>query len=108
MALTQQLFKSLIIDPVAVLRSIAYDASLFERCTAAMISLALAEQMEDRSHKPIQQFLQELFHIIYSGTHATAELPRLHPGCLGIALVPTLLAAKILIVIHSSKQENLQ
>jgi hypothetical protein len=57
----------------AVLRSIAYDASLFERCTNAMITLALAEQAEDRSHKPIQQFLQELFHVIYSGRHATVE-----------------------------------
>jgi hypothetical protein len=50
-----------------VLRSIAYDASLFDRCVAAMIPLALAERSEDRTH------LEELFHIFSSGTHATIE-----------------------------------
>jgi hypothetical protein len=50
-----------------VLRSIAYDAFLFDRCVAAMIPLALVEPPDDRSH------LEGLFHIVRSGTHATIE-----------------------------------
>ena len=39
-----------------------------------MITLALAEQVEDRNHKPIQDRTSSgLLHIIYSGTHATVE-----------------------------------
>ena len=50
-----------------VLRSIAYDASLFYRCVAAMIPLALAEPLDGWTH------LDGLFHIFLSGTHATIE-----------------------------------
>jgi hypothetical protein len=56
----------------AVLRSIAYDAALFERCVAAMIPLALAEPSDDRTH-PIEGALEGLCHIFLSGTHATIE-----------------------------------
>jgi hypothetical protein len=55
-----------------ILHSIAYDASLFERCIAAMIPLALAEPEDDRTH-PIEGALEGLFHIFLSGTHATIE-----------------------------------
>lgn len=55
-----------------VLRSIAYDASLFDRCVAAMIPLALAEPLDDRSH-PIRGALEGMFHFLYSGTHAAIE-----------------------------------
>jgi hypothetical protein len=55
-----------------ILHSIAYDASLFDRCAAAMIPLALAESPDDRTH-PIQGALEGLFHIVLSGTHATIE-----------------------------------
>lgn len=54
-----------------VLRSIAYEAALFDRCVATMIPLALAEPT-DRSH-PIRDALKGLFHIYLSGTHATIE-----------------------------------
>lgn len=55
-----------------VLHSIAYDASLFDRCVAALIPLALAEPSDDRTH-PIEAILEGLFHIFLSGTHATIE-----------------------------------
>jgi hypothetical protein len=55
-----------------VLRSIAYDASLFDRCVAAMTPLAIAEQSDQRI-RPVLGAFKTLFHIIYSGTHATIE-----------------------------------
>lgn len=55
-----------------VLHSIAYDASLFERCVSAMIPLALAEPSEDRTH-PLEGALEGLFHLFLSGTHATID-----------------------------------
>ncbi|MGN6572649.1 MAG: hypothetical protein ACTHLO_14670 [Pseudolabrys sp.] len=56
----------------SVLRSIAYDASLFERSIAAMIPLALNEP-DNAGHQPIAAGLESLFHIFLSGTHATVE-----------------------------------
>lgn len=55
-----------------VLRSIAYEASLFDRSIAAMTLLAVAEPSNDQTH-PIEGALEELFHIFLSGTHATIE-----------------------------------
>lgn len=55
-----------------VLQLVAYDASLFDRCVAALISLALAEQSHDKDNI-ISRGLAELFHIVHSGTHATIE-----------------------------------
>lgn len=55
-----------------VLHSIAYDASLFDRCVAAIIPLALAEPSDGRTHR-IEAALEGLFHIFLSGTHATIE-----------------------------------
>jgi hypothetical protein len=56
----------------SILHSIAYDASLFDRCVAAMILLALAEPIDDRTH-PVEGALEALFQIFLSGTHATIE-----------------------------------
>jgi hypothetical protein len=47
-----------------VLHSIAYDASLFDRCTAAMIQLALAEPSDGGTH-PIGGALEGLFICFY-------------------------------------------
>jgi hypothetical protein len=55
-----------------ILHSIAYDASLFDRCVAAMIPLALAEPSDGRTH-PVEGTLEGLCHIYLSGTHATIE-----------------------------------
>ncbi|MEA2895136.1 MAG: hypothetical protein QOJ84_751, partial [Bradyrhizobium sp.] len=65
-----------------ILHSIAYDASLFDRCGAAMIPFALAEPSDDRTH-PIGGALEGLCHIYLSGTHATIEQRvRVVDGCL--------------------------
>lgn len=94
-----------------VLHSIAYDASLFERCVAAMISLALAEPSDGRTH-PIEQALEGLFHIILSGTHATIEQrarvadsllhsPEPKKRSLGLELFTALLKAEHFSATHS-------
>jgi hypothetical protein len=54
-----------------ILRSIAYAPSLFSRCVAAMIPIALSEPT-DRSHSA-RTDLEGLFHLFLSGTHATIE-----------------------------------
>lgn len=65
-----------------ILRSIAYDALLFDRCVAAMISLALAEPSDGRTH-PISGALEELCHLYLSGTHASIEQrAKVVDGCL--------------------------
>jgi len=55
-----------------ILQLIAYDASFFDRCISALIPLACAEQSGNHS-PPVGDALKSLFHIIYSGTHATIE-----------------------------------
>lgn len=55
-----------------ILHSIAYDASLFERCIAAMIPLAIAEQLDGQTG-PVEGALESLFQLFLSGTHATIE-----------------------------------
>ncbi|MBX3424622.1 MAG: hypothetical protein KF688_02980 [Pirellulales bacterium] len=55
-----------------ILQSIAYDESLFDRCVAVLIPLALAEKSDDRSH-PLRDAIKSLFHVVLSGTHATIE-----------------------------------
>ena len=55
-----------------ILNSIAYDASLFDRCVKAKIQLVLADQSDNRI-RPNLDAIKALFHIVYSGTHATIE-----------------------------------
>jgi hypothetical protein len=55
-----------------ILRSIAYDATLFDRCVIAMIQLGAEEPADHQTH-PIEGILEGLFHLILSGTHATIE-----------------------------------
>lgn len=54
----------------SILRSIAYDASHFDRCVAAVILLVLAEEPDNRT-RPTRDSVKNLFHIYLSGTHAT-------------------------------------
>ncbi len=54
-----------------LLYSIAYDASLFNRCVAGMIRLALAESSDGPNH--VRRALDGLFHILLSGTHASVS-----------------------------------
>lgn len=56
-----------------VLRSLAYDPVLFERCTALMITIAEASNVNnDEEHGDVKIFAS-LFPICFSGTHATIE-----------------------------------
>jgi hypothetical protein len=95
----------------AVLNSIAYDASLFDRCIAAMIPLTLSEPSDEGTH-PISETLEGLFHIFFSGTHATIEqragivdglLNSNEPGkrSLGLQLLEALLQADHFSPTHS-------
>lgn len=56
----------------SLLRSIAYDAELFDRCVAGLIAMALAEPQDGRSEYA-EESLVGLFHIFLSGTHAKVE-----------------------------------
>lgn len=56
----------------SLLRSIAYDANLFDRSVAGLITLALAEPQDGRS-KDAEDTLSGLFHAFLSGTHAMVE-----------------------------------
>jgi hypothetical protein len=55
-----------------ILQAIAYEAHLFDRSLTAMISLALAERSDARTHR-IKDEMKGLFQICLSGTHATVE-----------------------------------
>lgn len=55
-----------------ILRSIAYDSLLFDRCTAVLIALATAEALNSRSHSAGNS-IKGLFQIFLSGTHASVE-----------------------------------
>jgi hypothetical protein len=57
----------------SVLRSLAYDATLFERSVSALIRLAAAETPSDTRTLPSEGALEGLFHLFLSGTHATIE-----------------------------------
>jgi len=54
-----------------LLRSIAYDAALFERCTALIVQIVTAEDVNPQAHGT--QIFTSLFHLLLSGTHATIE-----------------------------------
>lgn len=55
-----------------LLRSLAYDADLFDRCVAILCRFALSEKSNEKSNS-IRDLLKSLFWLHLSGTHATAE-----------------------------------
>jgi hypothetical protein len=57
---------------VHLVRSLAYDSSMFDRAARLLASLAEAEE-GDRHHKEASDVFESLFTIILSGTHATIE-----------------------------------
>ena len=57
-----------------ILQLIAYDASLFDRCIAALIPLACAAQSENHSH-PVGDVLNSLFQMGVTGIPLRSELP---------------------------------
>lgn len=61
---------------IRLLRSLAYDAKLFERCVALIIKVAHSEDASDQSNEARDVFIS-LFPLHLSGTHATIE-QRLH------------------------------
>ncbi|MBW9089852.1 hypothetical protein JNB91_18725 [Rhizobium wenxiniae] len=69
-ATDEQLGSDRSLSLATVLRGIAYDASLFERAVAALITLVRFEGDEVR-HNSRLEVLRSLFHCFHSGTHAT-------------------------------------
>jgi hypothetical protein len=55
-----------------LLRSLAHDASLFERCFAGLMKIADAEPDNSQS-RPAHEALKSLMHLYLSGTHASVE-----------------------------------
>lgn len=55
-----------------LLRSIAYDAGLFERCCALIVKIAAEQDAQSRQDEGPRAFAS-LFPIYFSGTHATLE-----------------------------------
>jgi hypothetical protein len=55
-----------------LIRSLAYDASLFERCIALMVKIIESENL-DNDQDESRRIFPSLFTIYYSGTHATVE-----------------------------------
>lgn len=56
---------------VDLLRSLAYDAALFERAMKLLIIVVTREEVAPQAHET--QVLASLFHLVLSGTHATIE-----------------------------------
>lgn len=56
-----------------VLRSIAYDASLFDRCAQALIRIVERSPPQGHEIKEATEVFASLFTIVLSGTHATVE-----------------------------------
>jgi hypothetical protein len=54
-----------------LLRSIAYDAALFERCTTVLVTILTSDDVNPRGHST--EAFVSLFYVIVSGTHATVE-----------------------------------
>ncbi len=54
----------------SLLRSLAYDAALFDRAVAALLLLYDASPRDTNSH-PLRDPIVSLFHLFLSGTHAT-------------------------------------
>jgi len=59
-------------DFVRLLRHLAYDPELFNRCVTIMCSFALSEK-PDENNNSTRDVLKSLFYIYLSGTHATVE-----------------------------------
>jgi hypothetical protein len=55
-----------------LVRSLAYDAALFERCVALIVNIIDSENIDDDS-KEERRIFASLFPIYFSGTHATIE-----------------------------------
>lgn len=60
----------------SLMRSLAYDAGLFDQALACLLELFDAEQQDERSHV-VQDLIVGMFHLYLSGTHATVE-QRIH------------------------------
>jgi hypothetical protein len=58
-------------EHVDLLRSIAYDPELFERCVASMVGILIAGDFGERAHET--QLFASLFLLCLSGTHAPIE-----------------------------------
>ncbi|KPH81623.1 hypothetical protein [Bosea vaviloviae] len=56
----------------SLLRSLAYDAALFDRAIDLIVRLAEANEEPDGS-KPITQLCESLFQVVLSGTHASIQ-----------------------------------
>ncbi len=56
---------------VRLLRSLAYDAALFERCADLLVAFALRD--EDTEKSEAAKILKSLFFVYLSGTHATVD-----------------------------------
>ncbi len=56
-----------------LLRSLAYDPTLFERCAALMVSIAEATNIKDDEDHEAVRIFTSLFPIYFSGTHAAIE-----------------------------------
>jgi hypothetical protein len=67
-----------------LLRSLAYDAALFERAVALLVTIMTAEDINPQAHGT--QVFVSLFHVVLSGTHATIEQR--------IAVIESLLASQ--------------
>jgi hypothetical protein len=52
-----------------LLRSIAYDPALFERCATVLIRILTSDELKENSH--LTEKFVKLFYVILSGTHAT-------------------------------------
>lgn len=57
---------------VDILRSIAYDSALFDRCVALLCRFALSKNPKE-NHNSVRDLLKSLFYIYLSGTHASAN-----------------------------------
>jgi hypothetical protein len=60
------------INFIQLLRSLAYDPKLFDRCTELISRFALSEDPKE-NHNSIRDLLKSLFFIYLSGTHASAD-----------------------------------
>jgi hypothetical protein len=57
---------------IRLLRSLSYDASLFERCITLIINVAQGVNTSNKKDEALEVF-RSLFYVRYSGTHATIE-----------------------------------
>jgi hypothetical protein len=57
----------------STLRSLAYNADLFDRSVAGLLTLADVESSTTGNSRPVKDSLKGLFHLYFSGTHALVE-----------------------------------